>query len=69
MENGPKLTQHQAIYSPTEGELLLSTIFLNQVKEFSPDISMVIGIISPNGTQVYSYGNISKDNNIKCKRY
>lgn len=56
------LAQHQAIYSPTEGELLLSTVFLNQVKEFSPDISMVIGIISPNGTQVYSYGNISKEN-------
>ncbi len=27
-----------------------------------PNISMVIGIIGPNGTQVYSYGNISKEN-------
>ena len=56
------LAQPQPIYSPTEKEFLPSTLLLNQVEEYMPDISMVIGIISPNGTQVYSYGNISKEN-------
>ena len=54
------LTQH--ISSPPEKELLPSTVLLNQVEEFMPNISMVIGIVSPNGTQVYSYGNISEEN-------
>jgi CubicO group peptidase (beta-lactamase class C family) len=56
------LAQPQPIYSPTEKEFLPSTLLLNQVEEYMPDISMVIGIISPNGTQVYSYGDISKEN-------
>ena len=56
------LAQPQPISSPTEEELLPHTVLLNQVEEFMPDISMVIGIINPNGTQVYSYGNISKEN-------
>jgi len=56
------LAQPQPISPPTEEELLPSTVLLNQVEEFMPDISMVIGVISPNGTQVYSYGNISKEN-------
>ena len=30
-----------------------------------PNISMVIGIVSPNGTQVYSYGNISNENGVQ----
>src|ERR687895_699304 len=54
------LAQH--ISSPPEKELLPSTVLLNQVEEFMPNISMVIGIVSPNGTQVYSYGNISDEN-------
>jgi hypothetical protein len=52
------LAQH--ISSPHERELRPSTLLLNQVKEFMPNISMVIGIVSPNGTQVYKYGNISE---------
>ena len=52
----------QRISSPPEKELLPSTVLLNQVEEFMPNISMVIGIVSPNGTQVYSYGNISEEN-------
>jgi serine-type D-Ala-D-Ala carboxypeptidase/endopeptidase len=56
------LAQPQPISSPTEEELLPSTVLLNQVKEDMPDKSIVIGVISPNGTQVYSYGNISKEN-------
>jgi serine-type D-Ala-D-Ala carboxypeptidase/endopeptidase len=54
------LAQH--ISSPHERELRPSTLLLNQVKEFMPNISMVIGIVSPNGTQVYNYGNISEEN-------
>jgi serine-type D-Ala-D-Ala carboxypeptidase/endopeptidase len=56
------LAQPQPISSPTEEELLPSTVLLNQVEERMPYISIVIGIVSPNGTQVYSYGNISKEN-------
>src|SRR5918992_4258540 len=54
------LAQH--ISSPPEKELLPSSVLLNQVEEFMPNISLVIGIVSPNGTQVYSYGNISDEN-------
>jgi serine-type D-Ala-D-Ala carboxypeptidase/endopeptidase len=52
----------QQISSPPEKELLPSTVLLNQVEEFMPNVSIVIGIVSPNGTQVYSYGNISVEN-------
>jgi hypothetical protein len=55
------LAQHISS-SPPEKELLPSTALLNQVEEFMPNVSMVIGIVSPNGTQVYSYGNISEEN-------
>jgi D-alanyl-D-alanine-carboxypeptidase/D-alanyl-D-alanine-endopeptidase len=48
--------------SPAGKELLAPTVLLNQVKEYLPNVSMVIGIVSPNGTQVYSYGNISREN-------
>src|SRR6478609_12131212 len=40
-------------------------LLLNNVKRYLPDASIVVGIISPNGTQVYSYGNISKANSTK----
>jgi CubicO group peptidase (beta-lactamase class C family) len=43
----------------------LSILLLNKVKRYLPDASIVVGIISPNGTQVYSYGNISKANSTK----
>jgi serine-type D-Ala-D-Ala carboxypeptidase/endopeptidase len=46
----------------SEKELFPSTVLLNQVEEFMPNISIVIGVVSPNGTQVYSYGNISQEN-------
>jgi CubicO group peptidase (beta-lactamase class C family) len=51
-----------SLSSPAGKELLAPTVLLNQVKEYLPNISMVIGIVSPNGTQVYSYGNISREN-------
>ena len=40
----------------------LSIMLLNKVKGHLPNSSIVVGIISPNGTQVYGYGNISKTN-------
>jgi serine-type D-Ala-D-Ala carboxypeptidase/endopeptidase len=40
-------------------------MLLNNVKKYLPDASIVIGIITPNGTQVYGYGNISKANSTK----
>ena len=40
-------------------------MLLNNVKKYLPDASMIIGIITPNGTQVYGYGNISKANSTK----
>jgi CubicO group peptidase (beta-lactamase class C family) len=43
----------------------LSIMLLNKVKRYLPDVSIVVGTISPNGTQVYSYGNISKANATK----
>ena len=43
----------------------LSIMMLNKVKRYLPDASIVVGIISPNGTQVYGYGNISKANRQK----
>ena len=43
----------------------LSILLLNKVKRYLPGVSIVVGIISPNGTQVYSYGNISQANSTK----
>jgi serine-type D-Ala-D-Ala carboxypeptidase/endopeptidase len=40
-------------------------MLLNNVKKYLPDASIIIGIITPNGTQVYDYGNISKANSTK----
>ena len=40
-------------------------MLLNNVKKYLPHASIVVGIISPNGTQVYGYGNISKANSTK----
>ena len=42
-----------------------SITYLNIVKRYLPDVSIVVGIITPNGTQVYGYGNISKANSTK----
>jgi D-alanyl-D-alanine-carboxypeptidase/D-alanyl-D-alanine-endopeptidase len=42
-----------------------SIMLLNNVKRYLPDSSIVEGIITPNGTQVYGYGNISKANSTK----
>jgi len=47
---------------PSENVLLPPNVFLDQVEKHMPSISTVIGIINPNGTQVYSYGNVSKVN-------
>ena len=47
--------------TPKESSIML----LNNVKRYLPDISIVVGIITPNGTQVYGYGNISKPNSTK----
>ena len=42
-----------------------SIILINNVKRYLPHVSIVIGIITQNGTQVYGYGNISKANSTK----
>jgi serine-type D-Ala-D-Ala carboxypeptidase/endopeptidase len=39
-----------------------SIMLINNVKRYLPHVSIVVGIITPNGTQVYGYGNISKAN-------
>ena len=60
---------NSAIAQPTGSQLAtakeLSIMLLNKVKRYLPDASIVVGIISPNGTQVYGYGNISKANSTK----
>ena len=40
-------------------------MLLNNVKRYLPDASIVVGIITPNSTQVYGYGNVSKANGTK----
>src|SRR5690348_4102081 len=63
LENSSYLALAQSVSSHSEKQLLPPpSILLKQVEEYLPDISMVIGIVSPNGTQVYSYGNVSKGN-------
>jgi CubicO group peptidase (beta-lactamase class C family) len=42
-----------------------SIMLLNNVKRYLPHVSIVVGIITPNGTQIYGYGNISKANSTK----
>jgi CubicO group peptidase (beta-lactamase class C family) len=42
-----------------------SIMLLNNVKRYLPDASIVVCIITSNGTQVYGYGNISKANTTK----
>jgi serine-type D-Ala-D-Ala carboxypeptidase/endopeptidase len=42
-----------------------SIMLLNNVKRYLPHASIVVGIITPNSTQVYGYGNISKANSTK----
>ncbi len=37
----------------------------NNMKKYLPDASIVIGVITPNGTSVSGYGNISKANSTK----
>ena len=60
---------NSAIAQPTASQLTAanesSIMFLNIVKRYLPDVSIVVGIITPNGTQVYGYGNISKANSTK----
>jgi serine-type D-Ala-D-Ala carboxypeptidase/endopeptidase len=43
-------------------------LLLNSVKKYLPDASIVIGTITPNGTQVYGYGNMSEVNSTKVNR-
>ena len=60
---------NSVIAQPTASQLTTakesSIMLLNNVKRYLPDISIVVGIITPNGTQVYGYGNISKANSTK----
>ena len=63
--DGSYVTLAQTLSSHPEKQLLPSSVLLTQVEEYMPDISIVIGVVSPNGTEVYSYGNISKVNNTK----
>jgi serine-type D-Ala-D-Ala carboxypeptidase/endopeptidase len=58
------------IAQPTASQLTTAKessimLLLNNVKRYLPDESIVVGIITPNGTQVYSYGNLSKANSTK----
>jgi serine-type D-Ala-D-Ala carboxypeptidase/endopeptidase len=58
------------IAQPTASQLTTAKessimLLLNNVKRYLPDASIVVGIITPNGTQVYSYGNLSKANSTK----
>ncbi len=62
LDDAPYGALAQPVSSPPEKELLPFTVLLDQVEAYMPNISMVIGIVGPNGTQVYSYGNISKEN-------
>ena len=61
--------QNRAVAQTTISQLTTtkepSLMFLNNVKRYLPDTSIVVGIITPNGTQVYGYGNISKANSTK----
>jgi D-alanyl-D-alanine-carboxypeptidase/D-alanyl-D-alanine-endopeptidase len=60
---------NNVIAQPTTSQLTTakesSIMLLNKVKGHLPNASIVVGIIGPNGTQVYSYGNISKTNSTK----
>jgi CubicO group peptidase (beta-lactamase class C family) len=51
-------------FTTTAKELSIM-LLLNNVKRYLPNASIVVGIITPNGTQVYGYGNISKANSTK----
>lgn len=57
------IAQPTAPQSPTAKEL--SITLLDKVKSHSPNASIVVGIISTNGTQVYGYGSIAKANSTK----
>jgi CubicO group peptidase (beta-lactamase class C family) len=54
-------------YKPRVLEHLFSneTIASNITSNSSLPVSIVIGVVSPNGTQVSGYGNISKDNPVQ----
>ena len=60
--DGSHVTLAQSLSSHPEKQLLPSNVLLTQVEEYMPDTSIVIGVVSPNGTEVYSYGNVSKVN-------
>ena len=51
-------TASQSITAKESSIMLL----LNNAKRYLPHVSIVVGIITPNGTQIYGYGNISKAN-------
>src|SRR6476469_6041323 len=65
----PTYALNSAIAQRTASQLTAanesSIMFLNDVKRYLPDVSIMVGIITPNGTQVYGYGNISKANSTK----
>ena len=60
---------NSVLAQPTDSQFAtakeLSIMMLTKVKRYLPDASIVVGIITPNGTQVYGYGNISKANSTK----
>jgi D-alanyl-D-alanine-carboxypeptidase/D-alanyl-D-alanine-endopeptidase len=60
---------NSVIAQPTASQFTIakesSSMLLNNVKKYLPDASIVVGIITPNGTQVFGYGNISKPNSTK----
>jgi serine-type D-Ala-D-Ala carboxypeptidase/endopeptidase len=40
-------------------------MFVNTVERYLPEVSVVVGAVTPNGTLVYGYGNISESNGTK----
>ncbi len=61
-DDNPYVALAQISSSHSENQLLPSSILLKQVEKYIPEVSIVIGVVSPNGTEIYSYGNISKAN-------
>jgi serine-type D-Ala-D-Ala carboxypeptidase/endopeptidase len=60
---------HNVIAQSTASQITIakesSMLLLNNVKRYLPNTSIVVGVITPNGTRVYSYGNISEANSTK----
>ena len=71
--NSQNTTQFSTSTSTSSSKEQLSFVPLNQVKKMileslgnkSKDVSIVVGVVTPNGTAVSGYGNISKANSTR----